>query len=257
MPFDDLVSPEERVRSRKQALDQFINVAQPALASQQAYDRQNLKRNVMAKTAQGMGGSVGAGQVSALGTMGQAAEQGTQLLGQQAQQQQTMNVAGAQMQQQIAAAKNAQSVANVQRGLNQTVDNYARIVADRAFQEGLSAKQLIFHTNSQLADYSMEKLKADFEAGRVSKFELQNLLQAQQLRLKEKQIAADKAFADYMGNFKKDLAAGNAEKAKARLVTYVQAQKDLAKDGVRAQNTASILEGITQAASVAAQKIFT
>lgn len=253
----NIVSPEQRVKARKNVFDEYINIAQPAAASQQGYEKQKLKRDVMGQTAQNIGQSIPATQVGALQTQMAGAQGGVNLLGQQAQQQQALNVQGAQMQQQIAAAKNQQAVMNVKRGLDKDIDTYTRVVADRAFQEGLQAKQLIFHMNSQLADYAMDKLKQDFEAGRVSKAELEQLLLAQKKRLAEKKAEADKAMAEYVGKFRTDLAQGNAKKAKARLDAAIQAQKDMGKDAIRAGNIASIITGATEIGSAVVQKYTT
>ena len=247
MPLvSNIVSPEDRVKSRKNVFDDFINVAQPAAASQQKYEKAQGKRDVMGATVSGAGKSQGDTQSNALSTLTKGAQVGTQLLGQQATTQQNLNMQGGEMQQQIAAAKNAQSVGNVKRGLDKDIDTYTKVVADRAFQEGIAAKQLIFHMNSNLADYAMGKLKEDFEAGRTSKAEIQQIFIAQKERLQERKLAADRAMVDFMGNYQKDLASGNVRRAKQLLDSAVQAQKDLAKDAVRAKNTASILEGIVE-----------
>ena len=244
----DFISPEERVKARRKVLDDFIDVAQPAQQAQNKAQRDQLKQQVAASTVQQTQNP----QLQGLGSLGviqQASGAGMQMLGQQAQQQDALNAQGAGMQQNIAAAKNQQAVQNVSAGLESNIQRMARAVADRAFAEGLEAKKLIFHENAALSDYAMERLALDFRAGRVNKTELQRLQIALTERATQKKYAADQALAKALGEFKAEMARGNAERAKARLLAALEAQRDALKDGVKASSIANVISGTAGATS--------
>jgi hypothetical protein len=240
---DDYLTPEERVAARKKVLSDYIDVAQPAQAQQDKAERDSLKKGVMAQTS-----ALGAAspQLQGLGSLGiltNAANTGAELIPQQNARQDKLNLAGAQQQQGIADAKSTQAVGNVARGLENDTQRMARLVADKAFSEGMEAKKLLFHENAALADYSLEVLAKDFEAGRVSQRELIDLKNQLTQRATQKKYDADAALQTAMEEFKTDLAAGNAERAKTRLLDALKAQEAALKDSIRASSISSILSG--------------
>jgi hypothetical protein len=236
-------SPEERVAARKKVFGDFLDVAQPAKAQQQKSERDSLKRAAMAQTSSQ---ATATPQIQGLGTLGvmtQAAGAAAQMVPQQAAAQDKLNLQGAQQQQEIATAKSGQAVGNVARALESDAQRAARLVADRAFQQGLEAKKLIFHENAALADYSLERLADDLQKGRVNARELQDLKIQLTQRATEKKYAADEALNRAMQEFKADLAAGNAQRAKQRVLDALKAQEDAMKDAARASSIGSIISG--------------
>lgn len=237
------VSPEDRVRARKKIFDDFIDVAQPAQEQANQSQRGALVRDTMAKTAATGSQSP---QLQGLGSQGilvPAQNAGAQMLNTQAETQDKLNLQGALSQQGIANAKSAQAVANVQDGLENSTQRMARAVADRAFAEGMEAKKLIFHESAALADYSLNQLKKDFEAGRVTERELQNLKIMLAERAAKKKYAADEALARALQEFKTDIATGNVARAKSRILAAIEAQREALKDGVRASSLGAIISG--------------
>lgn len=236
-------SPEERVKARKQVFDEFLNVAQPAKLEQQKAERDALKKKTMAAVSAGATQTPQLQGLGSLGVVTQAATEAAGQLPQQAAERDKLNLQGAQMQQEIAGAKSGQSVQNIGRALESDAQRTARLVADRAFQQGLEAKKLIFHENAALADYSLERLADDFQKGRVNARELQTLKIQLTQRATEKKYAADEALNRALEEFKTDLAAGNAQRAKQRFLEALQAQEDAMKDAARASSIGSIISG--------------
>lgn len=256
--IEQYLTPEERVKARKKVFQDYIDVAQPAQEERNTADRNSLKRGAMAQTS--ALAQTASPQLQGLGTLGvlnTAASASAQMVPQQAAAQDAMNLAGAQQQQEIAKAKSEQAVRNTGAALESDAQRMARLVADKAFQEGMSAKQLLFHENAALADYSLEQLAKDYELGRTNKVELQTLKNQLTERATQKKYAADEALAQALGEFRKDLAAGNVERAKQRILAAMKAQEEAAKDAARASGIGSIISGISGIGGAAAVKAVT
>ena len=248
---DDYITPEERVASRKKVFGDFLN-QDPMLASQQQAERDATKQKTMAATGQQAQGMRGSPQLQGLGSLGiiqQAAPEAMTQLGSQAQVRDTQTMQGAGMEQGIASARAEQSVGNVQRGLESSTQRLARAVADKAFSEGMTARQLLFHENSALADYSLAKLKEDFAAGRESAADLQRLQIELEQRAVKRKYAADEALQKSMGEFELMLKQGNIAGAKARMEALLNEQKAALKDQIRAKAIADITAGVAGTAS--------
>lgn len=252
----DYATPESRVAARKKALGDFMNVAQPAQAEADRSEQTALKKNVMAQTS-----ALGAQppQLAGLGSLGilQAAQgQGADMLNKQAANQDALNLQGSNMQQDIANAKTQQALTNTAAGLESTQQKMARVVADKAFSEGMSSKQLIFHNNSALADYSLEQMKKDFQAGRISQQELTALNNQLKESATKKKYAADEMLAKALGDFQMSMGTSNANRAKQRVLAAMDAQKEAMKEAARAEGTGSIISGVFGAAGTIMSKIF-
>jgi hypothetical protein len=250
---DSYITPEERVASRKRVLGDFLN-QDPMLTEQQKADRDESKRQTMAATGQQAQTVRGSPQLQGLGSLGiiqQAAPAAMTQLGEQAQARDQQDVTGAGMEQAIASARSEQAVGNTQRGLESNTQRLARAVADKAFSEGMTARELIFHENSALADYSLAKLKEDFAAGRESAADLQRLQIDLEQRAIKRKYAADEALQRSMGEFEVMLKKGNIAGAKARMEALLEEQKAALKDQIRAKAIADITAGVAGTASSA------
>lgn len=248
------VSPDDRVAARKKVMNDFINVSQPAQAEQNKQEKDSLKKSVLQQTSalgsqspqlQGMG---------SLGILQTAQNQGAGMLNTQAASQDKLNVQGAGMQQGIADARSQQSVQNVTAAATSSQDKLARSVANRAFANGMEAKQLMFHENSALADYSLQSLSKDFESGRVSQKELQSLQNDLRAKAQEKQQSAalelDRALKEFQWTMKQ----GNADRAKQRVKKAFELQKDAMKEAARASGISSIISGVMGGAGAIVSK---
>jgi hypothetical protein len=237
-------SPDERVKARKKVLSDFINVAQPAQQEQAQQEQQGLKRQVLSQTAALGTQSPQLQGLGSLGILQTAQGQGAQMLGNQAAAQDKLNLQGAGMQQDIAGARSQQALTNTEAGAASSQEKLARAVANKAFASGMEAKQLLLHENSSLADYSLQQLSKDFEAGRTS----QKDLQALQIQLKQsalqKQYAADEELQRALKEFQWALQRGNTEREKQRILRAFEAQKSAMKDAARASGIASIISGV-------------
>lgn len=247
------MNPDETVTARKKALSDFTDIAQPAKATSQKYERDKLIMDAMneagnkPKMAQGQTGdpSTAMRGLGTLGVIQGATSAGAKLLPQQGAQQDALNYQGAQLQQSIANSRTGQAVKNTVSGMENETQRLARMVAQRAFDAGYESKQTIFSANASLADYSFEALKGDFAAGRVSQKEIRDLNATFSKDAALKKQKADQAYDKAKMEFEADMAAGNTERAKSRILAFNQAAKEALEAAAKAQATASIISGAT------------
>lgn len=255
-------TPEETVKARKAALSDFTDIAQPALASQQKYERDKLKMDMMQNAQAPVptpGGAVPSKGLQALGTLGmlqKGESAGAQLIPQQGAQQDKLNLQGAIAQQDIANSKTAQATTNTVQMLENDTQKYARLVADRAFAAGMEAKQLVFSENNALSDYAFEAMRNDFASGRVSQKEIRDLGNKFAIDAKKKKQTADEALKFAQEDFLTDMRAGNVERAKSRILYANAKYKEALEAAAKAQATAMVAEGIIGAAGAVADDYF-
>jgi hypothetical protein len=258
------VEPEDTIRARRDALNSFTNLM-PAEQNQQKYERQNLQQQVADATLrqpkkQQEGGieSTGSMGIGTLGILGKGVTAGAEMYGKQGQAMDQLNLAGAKQQQAMADSKTKQAVTNTVRGMENETQKLARMVADRAFQEGMSVKELLFSKNNALADYAFEVAKKDFQEGRISEKEIRDLQNTFMLEAEKKKQVAEQYLKTLEGEFANDLAAGNYERLKSRIQAKMAAEKEALEAAAKAQATAKILEGVvdTVAAVVGEDSVF-
>jgi len=239
-----LASPDEATVARRKVYDQFLDL-DPALEQEQEAQRQAVKTGTMRNVFQAVTQAPGAeGKLAARGALKQGQQAVAGLLPQQAQQRQEQAATGAGMEQAIAGTQAQQALAGTQFGLERGAADYARAVAQEAFQAGLDAKKAIFHANAAFADEAFNKLASDFEAGRVSRAEIQSVLRATAQRLTERKAQAEQQLREAWLSFKAALEKGNAEKEKNRVIAALETQKRALEDAARTQMLASILSGV-------------
>lgn len=156
-----------------------------------------------------------------------------------------LNLQGTQTQQSMADSKTKQAVSNTVRGMENETQKLARMVADRAFQEGMSVKELLFSKNAALSDYALQVAKEDFQKGRLSEKEIRDLQNTFKLEAEKKKKKADEYLKTLEGDFATDMAAGNVERAKSRIRAMLAAQKEALEAAAKAQATSNIITGAT------------
>lgn len=257
------MAPEDTVKARKAVLSDYTDVAQPAMQSQQKYQRDKLKMDVMqagntASNAPNTGAieSKGLQGLGTLGVLQKGASAGAQLIPKQGMDQDKANLQGALLQQDIAGSKTKQATQNTVQMLENDTQRYARLVADRAFQSGMEAKQLVFSANNALSDYAFEAMKKDFAEGRISQKEVRDLGNKFRVDALAKKQVADQALETAKASFESDMKEGNLERAKSRILYANAKNKEALEAAAKAQATASIIEGLVGAAGGVADWFF-
>ena len=244
------VEPESTIRARKEALDNFTNLI-PAEQKQQKFEQQNLQQQVADATMrqpkkQQEGGieSVGSMGLGALGILGKGVTASADMYGKQGQSMDQLNLAGAKQQQAMADSKTGQAVTNTVRGMENETQKLARMVADRAFQEGMSVKELLFSKNAALSDYALTVAKDDFQKGRLSEKEIRDLQNTFLLESERKKAVADQYLKALEGDFSTGIMTGNIDRTKSRVNALLAAQKASLEAAAKAQATAGIISGV-------------
>lgn len=244
------VEPEDTIKARKSALDNFTNLI-PAEQKQQKFEQQNLQQQVADATMrqpkkQQEGGieSVGSMGLGALGILGKGVTASADMYGKQGQSMDQLNLAGAKQQQAMADSKTGQAVTNTVRGMENETQKLARMVADRAFQEGMSVKELLFSKNAALSDYALTVAKDDFQKGRLSEKEIRDLQNTFLLESERKKAVADQYLKALEGDFSTGIMTGNIDRTKSRVNALLAAQKASLEAAAKAQATAGIISGV-------------
>jgi len=234
-PYAMEISPEERLKYRKEAYDSFANM-QPALDTTQRIQRQKFSEEATA-------GIPGMRSEDISAQLGRAASGAATFISGQKQAQDTLSQQGAGMEQDIIGSKQSAALGQFARKQKVAEDEAARAVANRAFQLGMEAKELAFHDKAKIADIAMDQLAKDYQAGRVNKQELITMQNKFRMDAIKKKQEADEELLNLQGQFKIDMQNGNVGRAKSRLLKALEKQKDAAESAAKASNIAAVISG--------------
>jgi len=234
-----VTTPEERTKERDKIITEQKGLSGPDLEQQKRLQRQDMMRQIAQETFGNLGSSTAlaetAQKAQAAGTMLPSMQQ--KLAGEEALK--TVSMSG-----DAETAKQEQRAKQSMSAGQEALDRLALETARRAFDLGYNAKQLSLHANSKVADLAFQQMYDDFQAGRMTKKEIETLqrdLASEAMRVKRD---AEIALKDAMLSFTELKERGNAAKAKARLMSALNRYKDAMKTAARASNSASILSGV-------------
>jgi hypothetical protein len=235
------LTPEEKVASRKQALDAYFNVAQPMEKERQGMERGKLASDVYSASAKAAkeGDNAGISDI-----MAKAQQQASELIPQQQQKQQDLAYQGAQYKEDILGSKQEAAVGNYERNTVEYKDKMSDQLAKQAFEMGYQAKELALSQNGALADRGLQQLYKDLQAGRVNKEEISGLQYQLATRAQQMKADLDKELATQKGQLELELKSKNLTAAKARMQKIIDKQKEIAKDAAKAGALGGILSGI-------------
>lgn len=241
LEFTDFgLSPEEKVATRKKALESYSGIAGEALQDQQAREKGQLLTQAYltgAKSAQ-------AGQPGAATPMlADVQQKAAEMLPQQAAKMDAANLAGAKMREDIIGSKQQAALVNYETQTDQMKQQLAQQTANRAFELGMNSRQIALANESYLSDYGLRQLYADLEAGRANKEEVwkissQLAMQAKEL---EYQIAQEKETLS--AQLSADLSERNFDAARARIKRLLAKEKEALTKAAKASSMAAILSG--------------
>jgi len=132
----------------------------------------------------------------------------------------------------------------------------ALLNAKAAFDYGMQSKQLVFSHNGAVSDYAFKVMKEDFERGRVTKRELQKIIESSEERMLEYQLKSEKIMAQIESHFTQGMNENNVGDAKQLMEEFQEHQLEVQKAAARAANTASIMGGIFQGAGAVLGGVF-
>lgn len=242
LEFSDFgLSPEEKVETRKKALESFANVAGPAQKEQQARERGQLLTDAYVAAAQAAKGRKPQ-DVTALQT--QAGAKAAEMFPGQAAKEDALTLQGAKMREDIVASKQQAAVNQYETQTDQMKQQAAQQIANQAFEYGISAQQLALAQDSYLADEGLRRLYEDYEAGRVNVAEIQKISNNMLIEAQKSRNLVEQEMARMRGELDKDLAEGRLDNAKKRMRKMLEMQKDMIEKAAKASNIAGILTGV-------------
>jgi hypothetical protein len=240
MALSDELPIEQRLAMKTKAYDKFLNM-QPALAKQQGMQTTNVTNKGLRDVYKGIqtGGFTGRQQASQ--ALDQSQLELAKAKGQQAAEEDALNIQGAEMKEDIIGARQQESLGAFNRRTQEMEDAMDKAVAERAFDMGMTAKELAFHTNSKVADLGLETMKKDYDAGNISKTELLKQASYFEKEAQAAKIQADAMLRQLAQEGKNASTAYGRKRALELSLAMMEKQKEALKKQAKASNIASII----------------
>jgi len=224
------LTPEQKVASRKAALDSYTNVAQPMEKERQGMEKGKLASDVYAASAK----AAKQGEPQQISdVLAQAQLKAADLIPQQQQRAQNLAYQGAMYKEDILGSKQQAAVQNYNRDTEEYKDKMATELAKRSFEMGYNSKELALSMNGALADRGLAMMYQDLQAGRLTTQEIQNM--QRQLKYDQQMLTNEiqKELQTLKGNLQTDLANMNIEAAKKRIERLIELQKEAAQKAAK------------------------
>lgn len=235
------LSPSEKVASRNKALDDYINIAQPATQAQVGRERGQLAEDTYQQSVQAArAGNVKQGS----DVLAKAQQLAAEKLPEQNVRQDELNYQGAMQKEDILGAKQTAAINLYNRNTAEYKDKTARALANKAFEQGYQSKELAMSQNGYLADKGFDQAAADYEAGRLTAKEIQDMQAALKLQVNDMRnaIAAEVASLDQA--LKRRLSQQDLMYMKERYAKLLQMKKDATAAAAKGNKWGSILSGV-------------
>lgn len=241
------LTPAERLKNQESAYASMLNL-HPAQEKKQALERGKVTEGTVIGMVKGFGSdesdSEERGRVK--GTL----DQGSQMLGEvqakQQQEQDALNFQGANQRESMIGQRQAAATGDFVRESEAQTRALQEAVAQRAFDMGMSSQELAFHNNALVADTGFEKMKTDFDEGRLNKQELITIKENLTLKAQKRNDRASEMLAIRFNEAMLLIQKGDIANAKRVLEIALAAQKKAAEDMARASNFSAIIGGAVQ-----------
>lgn len=234
------LTPEQTVGQQRKVLDKYKNIT-PADESRRRAEDSSLLDSVTTSTYdQVTGGAPSGGIAQGLGKFAQSRAAAS--IGQDTRTD-AVNLASANTRESVIGQKQENAVRGRASGIDEKEQALKRAMAQRAFEMGMTGKELALHSDAALADIGFAQMKKDFDEGRVSEGELKAITVEFARRAQAKKQETEKILTQMKQSAAVDIANGNSEAAKNRLRQYYESLKKQAQDAARAANNAAIVSG--------------
>lgn len=245
--FDEELSPEQRLKFRQKAYDKFINIAQPGLEAKQGIESTDTTKRGLRDIYKGiqLGGYTGRQQASE--AMDKTQLEIAKLKGQQAAEKDQLAVQGAGMKEDIIGSRQKEYLSQFNRKTQEMEDAMDKALAERTFELGMTAKELLFHANAKVADLGLEQLKDEYDAGNVSKLELQTIAANLQRAATAAKHEADVMLAKLKAEGQQAVTLQSRKRSLELAKQMLEKQKAAAKAAVKASNISAIISGLATA----------
>lgn len=249
------MTPSKRVKHQEKAYEKILNL-QPAQEQRHSQEMGRVRDRLtddIAETAK-QGGYQGRKQSGE--ALGQSALEVSQLASQQEAEEDALTFQGAGLKESIIGQRQGAASADFVRKRDKEMKALAEAVTQRAFDLGMSSKELAFHNNALVSDAGFKALERDFQQGRVDRRELLQLMYRQQLQAQQAKQAAERMISEVQGEMQYALKQSDIEAAKERFKLALKLQKKAAEDTAKSSSIAAIISGITTIGGGAVGAIF-
>lgn len=233
-----VASASDATREREKVLGEWQKLTKDELGDQKRMRDEDMLRQVAQQTLGAMGTPAAmaqtAGSIEQTARMGEVGKQGEDL-------NRALTEAG--MAGDLDVTRKGQAAKKFQFEAANRQQEMARNIADSMFEQGIQAKKLVMSNNAALADAALDQMKSDFDAGRTTAKEIEHLGRLNQYKAQKMKSDADELLKLASVNFEADVANGNFERAKSRVLRAIEAQLDALETMARAANIGSIVTG--------------
>jgi hypothetical protein len=244
-PLDSDLSPAERLKFKAKAYDKFLNL-QPAAEEKQRLETSQMGKEALRNVYKGVRQGGYSGRQAASGALDQSQLEMEKLAAQQAAERDALAAEGAGMKEDIIGERQKAGLQGFKRQTEEMEYQLNKAIAERAWDMGMTAKELAFHTNAQVADIGLEKMKEDFDKGMIKKAELERLKANLELAANQAKQAAQNALNELKRQGQMAVDAYSREKMLELQNKLLDAQKDALIKQTKASNMAAILSGAFQ-----------
>lgn len=248
------LSPEEKVASRKQALDAYTNIAYPMEEERQRMEKGKLASDTYQQSVQ----AAKAGEYKqGSDVLAKARQQAAQLIPEQQKRADELRYTGAMDREKILSAKQGAAVGDYERTTQEYKDQAATQLANRAFEMGYQGKELALSNNAFVADRGLNQMYADLQAGRITQNEVRDI--GQRLKLKAVQLQADlkRDLEGLKGQLELDLANKDMAAAQKRIADMIKRAEEAAESAAKSSSLGAMLSGVFGIATGAATFVAT
>lgn len=241
MVYND-ISPDDAVLERKRAYDKLLNL-EPVMAKKQALESTEATKAAMRAAYKGVTQGGYSGREATNKVADQAQLELAKMRNAQRSEADALALQGAGAKEDIIAGKQKQALTNFNRQSQDMEDQMDRAIAERAFDLGMTAKELAFHMNSKIADIGLEEMKKDFDAGQISEQEMLTLKLNLERSAGDAQLRSKELMNELQNLSKQEVNQYTINQALELQRKIIAANKDMIGKQTKASNIATIISG--------------
>lgn len=238
------LSTEERLAERSKALGKYANIA-PAQQKVDDAATGKLFSNVRGLASQAAEAGTPKARMGFSSGLGKAANDLATLDVTQAATKDASNLTGAKMEQDTISSRRMENIQAFQRRADQAAFEQGELVAAKAFNMGMDARQLIMHKNAIVADAALAQQAKEYARGRMTAAEVKKITTDLKLKAQEYMDAIDAQMAYMDGEMKYAISTRDLTRLEARIKKIQALQMEAAKTLAAGSNLGTLISGAT------------
>jgi uncharacterized protein (DUF885 family) len=240
----------DKLRSKRIALDKATNIAQPALDRTQATQLGQAfakPRAQVANLAEQGGLDSRTGIQSALG---KAAKTLADVSTQQNTEKTKANIGLGMQEEDLIRTRQVEEIQKFTRDQEKAQYDTGEAIARKAFDMGMDTKELVASNNAIVADAALNRMRQDFEAGRVNERELLQVSAKMQTYALEQKGKFDALMAQLQADLQRAMTEDDLKALEARQAKAMQYLKEALESSAKGANIGMIISSAAGIASI-------